>query len=386
MSELMISPTPTPSPSEAGSAKALSQSNAASQSGENTKANTESGTGSPFAAALKSQVDKKTAASEVDNKPNTSAATAQADTESELISIDLSALFPFLGASAAETTSVDAVPQAATEQAATAPDEKLIPALQPALQPELEPATSPPPTQVLTALPSVPTAGMDTGPRKLDVGTKEGAFTSADRAIPGQTTQASGKIAPDAAITAEVSRKSGENSAPELPVNDFHALMERAVAPTPSAATGSTASPSLRIDIPLGQAGWHDEVGQKLTWMVGNSRQQADLVLNPPQLGRVEVSLTMNGDQASAIFTSSNPAVREALENSLHRLREVLADAGVSLGQTHVGSESPHQSSPGNKLDFGGNEGVRYASTIPLPGVTTVTRTGAGRSMIDIFA
>ena len=381
MSELMISPTP--SPSEAGSAKALSQSDAASRSGEGAKTDAESGTESPFAAELKSQVDKKTAASEVDNKPNTPAATAQADTESELISIDLSALFPFLGASAAETTSVDAVPQAATEQAAT--DEKLIPAL----QPELEPATSPPPTQVLTALPSVPTAGMDTGPRKLDVGTKEGAFTSADRAIPGQTTQASGKIAPDAAITAEVSRKSGENSAPELPVNDFHALMERAVAPTPSAAssaTGSTASPSLRIDTPLGQAGWHDEVGQKLTWMVGNSRQQADLVLNPPQLGRVEVSLTMNGDQASAIFTSSNPAVREALENSLHRLREVLADAGVSLGQTHVGSESPHQSSPGNKLDFGGNEGVRYASTIPLPGVTTVTRTGAGRSMIDIFA
>jgi len=383
MPELMISPTPTPPPGGTGGANALSQSDAANRSGESSKTDTESGAESPFAAVLKSQVDKKAAASEADNKPNTSAATAQADTESEPISIDLSALFPFLGANAAETANVDAVPQAATEQAAT--DEKLIPAL----QPELEPAISPPPTQVLTALPSLPTAGMDTGPRKSNVGAREETFTSAGRAIPGQTTQASGKIVLDAAITAEVSRQSGEKNAPELPVSDFHALMERAVATTPGAAspaTGSTASPSLRIDTPLGQAGWHDEVGQKLTWMVGNNRQQADLVLNPPQLGRVEVSLTMNGDQASAIFTSSNPAVREALENSLHRLREVLADAGVSLGQTHVGSESPHQSSPGNKLDFGGNEGVRYASTIPLPGVTTVTRTGAGRSMIDIFA
>ena len=385
MPELMISPTPTPPPSGTGSANALSQSDATSRSGESSKTDTESGAESPFAAVLKSQVDKKTAAAEPASKADSATATAQADAENEPTGIDISILFPFLGANPAGTASVNSGPQAAGKQAATAPDEKLLPALQAGL----DAAASPPPTQVLTALPPAPTTGMDPSPRKLNVEAKEETFASVGSAKPGETAKAPGKIALDAAITAEVSHKSGEKNAPELPVNDFHTLLERAVTTTPGAtspANGSTASPSLRMDTPLGQAGWHDEVGQKLTWMVGNNRQQADLVLNPPQLGRVEVSLTMNGDQASAIFTSSNPAVREALENSLHRLREVLADAGVSLGQTHVGSESPHRSSPGNDLDFGGSEGVRHASTTPVPGVATVARTGAGRSMIDIFA
>jgi flagellar hook-length control protein FliK len=120
--------------------------------------------------------------------------------------------------------------------------------------------------------------------------------------------------------------------------------------------------------------------------MLGNNRQQADLVLTPPQLGRVEVSLTMNGDQATAIFTSPNPAVREALEASLQRLREVLADAGVSLGQAQVGSESPSQSSRKDGRGVGVDEGVRYASAAPLAGLQATAMAGAGRGMIDIFA
>jgi flagellar hook-length control protein FliK len=230
---------------------------------------------------------------------------------------------------------------------------------------------------------------MDAAPRKQNGDARNETFTAAGPAKPGGTSQISGKIAFDAAINADAGHISGESIAPELPAGDFRALMERAMAMAPGAtgtAGGSSSTPSLRVDTPLGQTGWHEEMGQKLTWMVGNNRQQADLVLNPPQLGRIEVSLTMNGDQATAIFTSPNPAVREALENSLHRLREVLADAGVSLGQAQVGSESPHQSSAKNEPDFGMNESVRYASAIPLPGSEPVARSGAGRSMIDIFA
>ena len=234
---------------------------------------------------------------------------------------------------------------------------------------------------------------MATSPRTQNAEAMDHALASTPHGNSGGTSLAPGKLAPDAAINADAGSKSGGQNSLEAPANDFHALMERATAMTHGTASpgnGFSANPSLRIDTPLGQAGWQEETGQKLTWMVGNGRQQADLVLTPPNLGRVEVSLTMNGDQASAIFTSSNPAVREALESSLHRLREVLADAGVSLGQAQVGSESPNPSprreDAGDNSGFGGNEGVRYASNVPLPGATAVARTGAGRGMIDIFA
>jgi flagellar hook-length control protein FliK len=376
---------------------------------------------------LKSRTDKKTSGTDTANNANSSIAEAQTDAEDKPNSLDLTVLFPLLAANLAGPASVAAAPLGATKPI---PDQPLLSGL--------EATASLPPTQILSvlaaapaaalpvapaapeaalaaaptaalpatpvaaalptalptaapaaALPGAPGTARDTASRKQDGDARNETFTAAGPAKSGGTSQVPGKIALDAAINADASHKSGESIAPELPTGDFHTLMERAMAMAPGAtgtASGSSSTPNLRIDTPLGQTGWHEEMGQKLTWMVGNNRQQADLVLNPPQLGRIEVSLTMNGDQATAIFTSSNPAVREALESSLHRLREVLADAGVSLGQAQVGSESPHQSSAKNEPGFGMNESVRYASAIPLPGGETVTRSGAGRSMIDVFA
>lgn len=384
MPDLMISPTPTPPPNGAGNANALGQTGATNRSGESAKTDKESGTDIPFAAVLKAQVGKKAADPDAASSMASDSAAVKTELGNEASSVDISALLPLLGAAAPVATNVAPTSVADTEHAATEPGEKEPPVLQPVAEQS--------PTQVLAAVSSAPTLLPDAGLRKANVqaaqpqGETPASGAAAKTAVTAPT---SGKIGLDAAITADVGNKSIEKNSPEQPASDFRALMEHASAVTPggpSAAASSSSSQSLRIETPLGQNGWHDEMGQKLTWMVGNNRQQADLVLTPPHLGRVEVSLTMNGDQATAIFTSPNPAVREALESSLHRLREVLADAGVSLGQTHVGSESPNQPSSRNDMDFGMKEGVRYASTVPLQGVTAVARTSTGRSMIDVFA
>lgn len=399
MSELIINATPALPPSGAGNANPLSQGDAVARSGESARTNTESGAASPFASVLKSRMDKK--ADDADAADSASSISTAAQTDAgTTVSLDISALFPFM-----ETSSDTATGLAAGE---AGPDETLAPGLGAAVEPALAqmlllpstpaavqpagPAASLPASalaQSSAATPPSASAAAMANSRKQNAEANDEAFTSAGPAQTGGTRQTPGKMVPDAAINADAGNASGEQNSLGLPANDFHALLERATALTPvvaGAGNGPSAGTQLRIDTPLGQSGWHDEMGQKLTWMVGNNRQQADLVLNPPQLGRIEVSLTMNGDQATAVFTSANPAVREALENSLHRLREVLADAGVSLGQAQVGSESPHQSSRKDEPDFGMNEGMRYASAIPLPAAQAVAGTSAGRSMIDIFA
>ncbi len=380
MPDLMINPAPMPVQTGTGSINAPGPNDAAGRSVDGATTDTgASGTESPFAAVLKSKMDKKAAATDAANSTDAAAADAAANAA---VSVDLSALLPVLGANAA-AASVAADPVAA-QVPTSGPDEKLLAGLQSVAE-QAAPA-------VLTALPATPNAVMDgSSPRpekaKPAMARPDEALATAGTAKSDGTSQAAGKIAPDAAITADAGHKRAESNAAELPANDFHALLDRAAAMTPGApANPSASSKGLRIDTPLGQTGWPDEVGQKLTWMIGNNRQLADLVLTPPQLGRVEVSLTMHGDQASAIFTSSNPAVREALEGSLHRLREVLADAGVSLGQAQVGSESPNQSARRNEIDFGRDQGVRYASPIALPATAGAERTSAGRGMIDIFA
>ncbi len=421
MPELMITPMPNPLPGGTANASGPGQSDAG------TGSDAANAVASPFATVLKSKMGKQTEAADAAGSATASPDTTPTDVQNATANLDLAGLFQILGTSPAASAKAIGAPAATAEQADSKIDGNALPALQAAAvqAPDQTPfaLASAPPTAMPLALPATPpvqtalppatalqaqaplaavaatpapnplsprpaTAPInDSSARKQNPDTRNepspAGATKSDAA--GET---SGKLLLDAAINADAGRAGSEGNATELPANDFRALMERAAAMTSGAAAahGSAANSSLRIDTPLGQSGWHDELGQKLTWMVGNNRQQADLVLNPPHLGRVEVSLTMNGDQATAVFTSSNPAVRDALEASLQRLREVLADAGVSLGQAQVGSESPNQSSRGNEPDSGAGESMRYASAIPLPAAQTLARTSAGRCIVDIFA
>lgn len=99
--------------------------------------------------------------------------------------------------------------------------------------------------------------------------------------------------------------------------------------------------PVSRSEAPVGSNAWNQDVADRVVWMVGQKESRADLVLNPPHLGRIEISVTVNGDQANATFVAANPNVRDALENALPRLREVLNDVGIQLGQANVGAGTP---------------------------------------------
>lgn len=201
-------------------------------------------------------------------------------------------------------------------------------------------------------------------------------------------------LAVKAAISAEATSKNSPIATMDQTGESFSAIMEHmanhpAAATVPAPSTG-IASPHLRVETPLGQPGWHDEVGQKLTWIISSNRQQADLVLNPPQLGRIEVTLTLDGGQTSASFTSPHPAVRDALENALPHLREVLADAGVTLGQTHVGADARRDpnamSNPMHPKNDGiaslrnGDESYKTSDTGSRP------HPANGRGIVDVFA
>jgi flagellar hook-length control protein FliK len=90
---------------------------------------------------------------------------------------------------------------------------------------------------------------------------------------------------------------------------------------------------------PFMQPQWQSELGEKVVWLAGRQGQLAELSLNPPSLGSIEVRLNLSGQEAGAQFFSANPVVREAIEAALPRLREMMAEAGLSLGQAMVSSE-----------------------------------------------
>ncbi|MBV8634626.1 MAG: flagellar hook-length control protein FliK [Burkholderiaceae bacterium] len=86
----------------------------------------------------------------------------------------------------------------------------------------------------------------------------------------------------------------------------------------------------------VGSPGWDQALGQKVVWMVAGGQQSASLTLNPPDLGPMQVVLNVNNSHATATFTAAQPEVRQALEAALPKLREMLGDAGIQLGQASV--------------------------------------------------
>ena len=111
---------------------------------------------------------------------------------------------------------------------------------------------------------------------------------------------------------------------------------------TPPALPGAPNVSRQTVSTPLGSSGWANDFSQKISWMsTSRTDQVAELHLNPPNLGPLDVVLKISDNQATAFFTSPHSAVREAVENAMPRLREILADSGVTLGNTTVSDQSP---------------------------------------------
>ncbi len=120
----------------------------------------------------------------------------------------------------------------------------------------------------------------------------------------------------------------------------------------------------------VGTPAWNQSVGQKIVWMVAGGEQTAELTLNPPDLGPMQIVLSVNNDQANATFISAHPDVRDALESAMPKLRQMMNDAGVQLSGFSVKSES---SNPGAQF-----AGDRSSSRSKNNETETVTGTGTG--------
>jgi len=166
------------------------------------------------------------------------------------------------------------------------------------------------------------------------------------------------------------------------------AAVQQVIASTTTQSGQATAQAMTQ---PVGTAAWSEEIGNKIVWMANRMESKAELVLTPPQMGRVEVSLSISGEQATANFVSGNAAVREALEAALPRLREVLAEAGIQLGQAQVGAENARQSAQqeknGDNFGFNSETSVDNAGLPAQSGsISAAAGLKTGRGLVDVFA
>jgi flagellar hook-length control protein FliK len=172
---------------------------------------------------------------------------------------------------------------------------------------------------------------------------------------------------------------------PEMPAENAASPTQPNAAMQPAHASRSNEAPAVvHVETPAGARGWDNEVAQKVVWLASRDASRAEMTLNPPHLGKLEVTLTVSGDQTNALFVSASPATREALENALPRLREILADAGITLGQSSVNAESPKDSDEGGRRSGAG--GAREAVAGDVGTAAPASWISRGNGLIDTFA
>ncbi|MEO7494513.1 MAG: flagellar hook-length control protein FliK [Massilia sp.] len=174
-----------------------------------------------------------------------------------------------------------------------------------------------------------------------------------------------------------------KDAAPAAPVSAQ--VQQASLALAPQASLPATDKIAARVGTPA----WDNQVGQKIIWMVAGKEQSATLTLNPPDLGPMQVVLNVTNDQASVTFSAAQPEVRQALEDALPKLRDMMGENGIALGSATVNAGAQEQRQAqgeagrggahhgrGNGRDGGGASEVVAGSTV---------RSGA-LGLVDTFA
>ena len=184
---------------------------------------------------------------------------------------------------------------------------------------------------------------------------------------------------------------------------DFERLLRNesgtdADAPQPFALSSSTTSTASTLglartsvvnpmDAPsadLHSDDFADTIGSRLTWMAEQKIGHAHIRINPAELGPVEIRMRLDGERVHADFSSGHAEVRQALESSLPKLREMLATQGFALGQTDVGHHGQSRSSGSQQTSSESLDGIRSTAELEAVG-TTATRVSV-RGLLDAYA
>ena len=130
---------------------------------------------------------------------------------------------------------------------------------------------------------------------------------------------------------------------------------------------------------------------ERITMMMNKGIGQAEIRLDPAELGSMHVKLSMQNDQLSVTIQAAQPQSKELLEQHMPRLREMLSQQGINLGDSQVsqqqsGSQHANQSSQGSGSGQGGGDANTNIAFTDEPELLSGQNYVQSNSAIDYYA
>ncbi|MDP9012933.1 MAG: flagellar hook-length control protein FliK, partial [Pseudomonadota bacterium] len=141
-----------------------------------------------------------------------------------------------------------------------------------------------------------------------------------------------------------------------------------------SAPADAAPVPTLRVQASVDGSDFPQGLTERVSWMVGNGVNGAKLQVNPPQLGPIELRISVQAGHAQVWMTTHSAVTRDALESSTPRLREMLGAQGFGQVSVDISQRSfqdrstytpPYQRASGDRITAAAPAVSTIAGTVP---------------------
>lgn len=117
------------------------------------------------------------------------------------------------------------------------------------------------------------------------------------------------------------------------------------------AAVVENKSADIRLPVPFSRKDWSEQLGKQLGFLVSRNLDSAQIQLDPPELGPLQVRIQLHQEQVSLQFHAQHGIVREAVDQSLGRLQELFSEEGLELVSVDVSDGESNRESTGDKQE-----------------------------------
>jgi flagellar hook-length control protein FliK len=208
---------------------------------------------------------------------------------------------------------------------------------------------------------------------------------TSDASMPASFAAALQSLPVDDQLQSTLDRMSPGDVQPSAPHASMPGLMPQS-APRSEAVNTVQHTPT-QLSLPVHDPRWGESFSQRVVWMAGSQIQAAEFHVEPPQLGPIEVRLSISNDQANLMFSAPHAVARDAIQTSLPRLQEMLMESGISLGNVSVGSHSPRDQNEQQARHGGGLTGSEGGSIDRVGATGEVNmRLRHGLGLVDYYA
>ena len=194
----------------------------------------------------------------------------------------------------------------------------------------------------------------DTHARATDAPRAKGIELAADKATAAQGAASEALKTATAAPGEAAPRMAGSVDAA---APNFSALLAQAMPAAAAATDTSSVTATGQVHAAVQSNAFASELGARVSLLAVDGVQQAELQLNPADMGPVAVQIVVDGSQAQVSFHAAQAETRQALEQSLPDLAAALQSQGLTLSGGGVFQQAQQDSKGGETEAGSGSDG-----------------------------